>query len=80
MNAPALKLVERPALTEVQARMLSALQHATRDGWPATVREVMRLTGHHSTSTVHGHLLRLERLGLAGRHPRSPKGGWLPTI
>lgn len=57
-------------------RVYDALAEATADGWPATVREVMRMVGLASPSTAHRHLVILEEAGLAERHPRSAAGGW----
>jgi DNA-binding IclR family transcriptional regulator len=65
-------------VTAAQRRSLEALEAVSRDGWPATVREVARVAGC-SVSTAHGHLVALERQGAALRHPRSERGGWLPS-
>ncbi len=62
--------------TPAQLRVLHALRDVTADGWPATVREVMRAAGYRSTSTAQRHLENLERLGRAVRHPRNSAGGW----
>lgn len=65
--------------THAQEHVLKALRRVTEDGWPATVREVARAASLASASTTHYHLIALERLGLAGKHPRNPCGGWRPT-
>lgn len=64
-------------MTLAQARVHEALRRLCYDGWPATVREVGNLIGL-GTSTTHDHLVALERLGRARRHPRNAKGGWRP--
>lgn len=45
---------------------------ATR-GYPPTVREICNATGLASTSTVHGHLARLEKHGYIVRDPSKPR-------
>jgi repressor LexA len=65
-------------VTEAQGRVLEALRSVTADGWPATVREVMLEAGLASPSTVHAHLVALERLGLAETN-RSRRMGWRPV-
>src|SRR5690625_3557136 len=42
-------------------------------GYPPTVREICDATGLAATSTVHGHLSRLEDHGYIGRHPSKPR-------
>lgn len=64
-------------MTLAQARVRTALVRLCYDGWPATVREVGELAGI-GPSTTHYHLVALERLGFAKRHPRNEKGGWRP--
>lgn len=54
---------------------LMALRNLTRDGWPASVREVAREAGCAS-STAHEWLQKLEREGLAERHPRGGQRAW----
>lgn len=45
---------------------------ATR-GYPPSVREICEAVGLRSTSTVHGHLERLEKKGLIRRNPSKPR-------
>jgi len=45
---------------------------ATR-GYPPSVREICEAVGLRSTSTVHGHLERLEKKGLIKRNPSKPR-------
>lgn len=42
-------------------------------GYPPTVREICNATGLASTSTVHGHLSRLEKQGYILRDPAKPR-------
>lgn len=42
-------------------------------GYPPTVREICNATGLASTSTVHGHLARLEDYGYIKRDPEKPR-------
>lgn len=42
-------------------------------GYPPSVREICEAVGLRSTSTVHGHLERLEKKGLIRRNPSKPR-------
>ncbi|MCM0648500.1 transcriptional repressor LexA [Clostridium swellfunianum] len=42
-------------------------------GYPPSVREICEAVGLRSTSTVHGHLERLEKKGLIKRDPTKPR-------
>ena len=42
-------------------------------GYPPTVREICNAVGLSSTSTVHGHLSRLEKNGYIQRDPSKPR-------
>ncbi|MBU5482813.1 transcriptional repressor LexA [Clostridium sp. MSJ-11] len=42
-------------------------------GYPPSVREICEAVGLKSTSTVHGHLKRLEKKGLLRRDPTKPR-------
>jgi repressor LexA len=44
-----------------------------KKGYPPSVREICEAVGLKSTSTVHGHLERLERKGLIRRDPTKPR-------
>ncbi len=48
-------------------------QHQEERGYPPSVREICQAVGLKSTSTVHGHLERLERKGLIRRDPTKPR-------
>jgi len=48
-------------------------QHILDKGYPPSVREICEIVGLKSTSTVHGHLERLEKKGLIRRDPTKPR-------
>jgi len=48
-------------------------QHILDKGYPPSVREICQSVGLKSTSTVHGHLERLEKKGLIRRDPTKPR-------
>lgn len=48
-------------------------QEVSKRGYPPTVREICNATGLASTSTVHGHLSRLEKQGYILRDPAKPR-------
>ena len=48
-------------------------------GYPPTVREIGKAVDLSSTSTVHGHLARLEKKGLILRDPTKPRAIELKT-
>ena len=53
---------------DTQAKILAYIEKATlQKGYPPSVREICDATGLKSTSTVHGHLIRLEKKGLLYR-------------
>ncbi len=57
-----------------QARILEYIERITRQkGYPPSVREICDATGLKSTSTVHGHLIRLEKKGLISRDSMKPR-------
>ena len=47
--------------------------HVSDSGYPPTVREICNAVGLSSTSTVHGHLSKLESKGLIKRDPTKPR-------
>lgn len=59
---------------DMQARILAYIQEVidTR-GYPPSVREIGEAVGLRSTSTVHGHLTRLEKKGLLHRDAMKPR-------
>ena len=58
------------------SRQLDVLQFIYKEvqehGYPPTVREICNAVQLSSTSTVHGHLSRLEKNGLIQRDPSKP--------
>lgn len=48
-------------------------KHLRDKGYPPSVREICLAVGLSSTSTVHGHLERLEKKGLIKRDPTKPR-------
>lgn len=61
-------------LGEKQQRILDYLkQEILAKGYPPSVREIGEAVGLKSTSTVHGHLERLEKKGIIRRDPTKPR-------
>ena len=57
-----------------QQEILSFLKSEIRSkGYPPSVREICAAVGLRSTSTVHGHLKRLEEKGFVRRDPTKPR-------
>lgn len=64
---------------DTQARILAYIEKATlQKGYPPSVREICDATGLKSTSTVHGHLIRLEKKGLLNRDSMKPRALSVP--
>lgn len=65
---------DMPDLTERQAEILTFIVRETRSrGYPPSVREIGEAMGLRSSSTVHGHLTRLEEKGYIRRDPSKPR-------
>ena len=65
---------ERKPRGETQDRILAYIQSEIRErGYAPSVREIGEAVGLRSTSTVHGHLLRLEKKGLLRRDAMKPR-------
>lgn len=63
-----------PPLGEQQERVLAYLkQEIATKGYPPSVREIGDALGLASSSTVHGHLKRLEEKGYIRRDPAKPR-------
>lgn len=61
-------------LSQKQAQILEYMKKEVREkGYPPSVREICDAVGLKSTSTVHGHLERLERKGYIKRDPSKPR-------
>lgn len=59
---------------ETQQRILMFIKRQVAEkGYPPSVREIGEHVGLKSTSTVHGHLQRLENKGLIKRDPMKPR-------
>lgn len=57
-----------------QAKILAFIKQEIQDkGYPPSVREICDAVGLKSTSTVHGHLTRLEKKGLLHRDTMKPR-------
>lgn len=63
--------------TKRSSRQLDVLKYiheqVEEKGYPPTVREIGTAVNLSSTSTVHGHLSRLEKKGLISRDPTKPR-------
>ncbi|WAM32637.1 transcriptional repressor LexA [Caldicellulosiruptor naganoensis] len=61
-------------LTKKQQEILEFIKKRIKEkGYPPAVREICEATGLKSTSTVHGHLTRLEKKGYIRRDPSKPR-------
>ena len=57
-----------------QAKILAYIKQEIQEkGYPPSVREICEAVGLKSTSTVHGHLTRLEKKGLLHRDTMTPR-------
>ncbi|MBR6028238.1 MAG: transcriptional repressor LexA [Clostridia bacterium] len=66
-------MAQRPR-GNMQDRILSFIKQEVQEkGYPPSVREIASAVGLKSTSTVHGHLQRLERKGLLHRSALKPR-------
>lgn len=65
---------KRRARGDTQSRVLAFIrQEVAEKGYPPSVREIGEAVGLKSTSTVHGHLRRLEAKGLLVRDAMKPR-------
>jgi len=63
-----------PSLTGRQRQILDFIKRQTRErGYPPSVREIGEAVGLSSSSTVHGHLARLEEKGYLRRDATKPR-------
>lgn len=61
-------------LSKRQQDILDFIKHEVKlKGYPPSVREIGEAVGLASSSTVHGHLARLESKGLIRRDPTKPR-------
>lgn len=57
-----------------QSKILTFIKSEIQNkGYPPSVREICDAVGLKSTSTVHGHLMRLQKKGLLNRDPMKPR-------
>ncbi len=65
---------------DTQKKILDFIENSTVvNGYPPSVREICDATGLKSTSTVHGHLVRLEKKGLLNRNSMKPRAITITT-
>ena len=61
-------------LTDRQRAILACIRdHISTYGYPPAVRDIGKTVGLSSSSTVHAHLARLEKMGLLRRDPSKPR-------
>ena len=64
---------------DTQSKILEYIETSSQiNGYPPSVREICEATGLKSTSTVHGHLVRLEKKGLLNRTSMRPRAITVP--
>jgi repressor LexA len=57
-------------MTPAQRELVDAVERFwAENGFPPTVRELCEMTGRSSTSTIHAHLLRLQKAGIVEWRP-----------
>jgi repressor LexA len=67
-------VIEVSKLSSRQQAILDFIKNEVREkGYPPSVREIGEAVGLASSSTVHGHLDRLEKKGLIRRDPTKPR-------
>ncbi|OEH94072.1 transcriptional repressor LexA [Bacillus solimangrovi] len=63
-----------PKISKRQQEILDFIKNeVNQKGYPPSVREIGQAVGLASSSTVHGHLARLEKKGLIRRDPTKPR-------
>ena len=74
-------MVEKKLRGNTQERILAYIQEEIRiRGYAPSVREIGEAVGLKSTSTVHGHLTRLEKKGLLHRDAMKPRAMGLSRV
>jgi repressor LexA len=72
-----IKILEVYIMQKLSKRQLDILEYIKDEvrlkGYPPSVREIAEAVGLASSSTVHGHLARLESKGLIRRDPTKPR-------
>jgi repressor LexA len=65
---------KEPLLNKRQQEIFSFIKESLlKNGYPPSVREIGKAVGLKSSSTVHGHLAKIEELGLIRRDPTKPR-------
>lgn len=65
---------------DTQKKILEYIERSTHEnGYPPSVREICEAIGLKSTSTVHGHLVRLEKKGKLNRTSMRPRAITVPV-
>ncbi len=73
-------MTDRKPRRDMQARILAYIEQEIRTrGYAPSVREIGEAVGLKSTSTVHGHLTRMEKKGLLRRDAMKPRAIGLST-
>lgn len=73
-------MTDRKPRGDMQARILAYIEQEIRTrGYAPSVREIGEAVGLKSTSTVHGHLMRMEKKGLLRRDAMKPRAIGLST-
>ncbi|MFR5788676.1 MAG: transcriptional repressor LexA [Christensenellales bacterium] len=73
-------MTDRKPRGDMQARILAYIEQEIRTrGYAPSVREIGEAVGLKSTSTVHGHLTRMEKKGLLRRDAMKPRAIGLST-
>ena len=73
-------MTDRKPRGDMQARILAYIEQEIRTrGYAPSVREIGEAVGLKSTSTVHGHLTRMEKKGLLRRDAMRPRAIGLST-
>lgn len=73
-NRQILEVLNMTKLSKRQQDILDFIKDEVRTkGYPPSVREIGEAVGLASSSTVHGHLARLEKKGLIRRDPTKPR-------
>jgi len=67
-------MASRDQLSEKQIEILNyIISQQNKNGYPPCVREICEAANLKSTSTIHGHLVRLEKKGYIRRDPSKPR-------
>lgn len=68
------RVIKRESDTDIEAKIYNFIKYEVINrGYPPSVREICAETGLTSTSTVHGHLKKMEKNGLIKRDPTKPR-------